>query len=397
MICFLAKLLIKDYDQVQNPGVRRQYGIISGGMGIAFNIFLFVTKFLAGVFSGSISILGDAFNNLSDATSSVVTLVGFKLSGQEADEEHPFGHGRIEYIAGLIVSLFIILTGVELVQSSVKRVINPDRVEFNLFIGAILIISIFIKLIMFHSNMSAAKLIESATLKSVAIDSISDVVTTSIVLLSALINYFFKFNIDGVAGLFVALLIIKSGWEAAVDTINPLLGEPPSKEFIEDVVSTVTSYEGVLGVHDIVIHNYGPTRIFMSLHVEVPAVRDIISVHDLVDSIENELHQKYHCIAVIHMDPVVEGDLETDELKERISKALFQLDPKLSFHDFRIIHNEGTKKVLKFDVVVPYNYALSDTFIIDYLKRYSLIDKDLMDIEITIDKEKETGNLDRRK
>ena len=188
MICFLAKFFIKDYEQVQNPGVRRHYGIISGAMGIAFNIFLFITKFLAGVVSGSISILGDAFNNLSDAASSIVTLVGFKLSGQEADEEHPFGHGRIEYIAGLIVSFFIILTGFELVQSSVARIFHPDQIEFNIFIGIILTISIFVKLIMFQSNLEASKLIDSAALKSVAVDSISDVVTTSIVILSAMIN-----------------------------------------------------------------------------------------------------------------------------------------------------------------------------------------------------------------
>ena len=387
MICFLAKRLIENYDQVQDPGVRQRYGIISGVMGIAFNIFLFIIKLLAGIISGSISILGDAFNNLSDAASSIVTLIGFKLSGQEADEEHPFGHGRLEYIAGLIVSLLIILTGVELFQQSLNKILNPGEVDFNYYIAVILIISILIKLIMFQSNLSASKLIGSATLKSVAVDSISDVVTTSIVLISALINFFLKFNIDGFAGILVAILIIRSGWDAARDTINPLLGEPPSKEFLRDVSETVNSYEGVLGVHDITIHNYGPTRIFMSLHVEVPSDRNLVSVHDMIDSIENELHQKYHCIAVIHMDPVVEGDVETDELKKKISQALYQLDPKLSFHDFRITHSEDDRKTLKFDVVVPYNYALSDTFIIDYLKRYSLI-KGVMECDITVDKEK---------
>lgn len=387
MICFLAKRLIENYDQVQDPGVRQRYGIISGVMGIAFNIFLFIIKLLAGIISGSISILGDAFNNLSDAASSIVTLIGFKLSGQEADEEHPFGHGRLEYIAGLIVSLLIILTGVELFQQSLNKILNPGEVDFNYYIAVILIISILIKLIMFQSNLSASKLIGSATLKSVAVDSISDVVTTSIVLVSTLINFFLKFNIDGFAGILVAILIIRSGWDAARDTINPLLGEPPSKEFLRDVSETVNSYEGVLGVHDITIHNYGPTRIFMSLHVEVPSNRDLVSVHDMIDSIENELHQKYHCIAVIHMDPVVEGDVETDELKKKISQALYQLDPKLSFHDFRITHSEDDKKTLKFDVVVPYNYALSDIFIIDYLKRYSLI-KGVMECDITVDKEK---------
>lgn len=388
MICFLAKRLINNYDQVQDPGVRQRYGIISGAMGIAFNIFLFIIKLLAGVISGSISILGDAFNNLSDAASSIVTLIGFKLSGQEADAEHPFGHGRLEYVAGLIVSLLIILTGVELFQQSLNRILHPGDVDFDLFIALILIISILVKLIMFRSNLSASKLIGSATLKSVAVDSISDVVTTSIVFISALINFLFKFNIDGFAGILVAVLIIKSGWDAAKDTINPLLGEPPSKEFVDDVVKTVNSYDGVLGVHDIIIHNYGPTRIFMSLHVEVPADRELIAVHDLVDAIENDLHQKYHCIAVIHTDPFVEGDLETEDLKRKISHALFQLDPQLSFHDFRITRHEGSKNTLKFDVVVPYDYALSDDFIMDYLNRYSLIDKDVMDCEITIDKEK---------
>ncbi len=388
MICFLAKLLLKDYDQVQNPKIRQSYGVISGATGIAFNIFLFISKLVAGLISGSISILGDAFNNLSDAASSIVTLVGFKLSGQEADEEHPFGHGRLEYVAGLIVALFIVITGIELLQSSVKRILNPGEIEFNVYIAVILIISIVIKLIMFQGNLSAAHKIGSATLKSVATDSISDVFTTGIVFLSAIISSYYGLNVDGYAGVIVALFIIKGGYEAAKDTINPLLGEPPSEAFLEDVMTTVTAYDGVLGVHDIVIHNYGPTRTFMSLHVEVPSNQDIMTVHDLIDDIENELHQKYHCIAVIHMDPVAIGNYETIILKRKIGKILHDLDPKLSFHDFRIIHSENELKKLAFDVVVPFKYGMSDEELISYLKGNIAKEDSPMECEITVDKEK---------
>lgn len=388
MICFLARFFVKDYDQVKLPKVRQGYGILSGVWGIAFNIFLFITKFIAGIISGSISITGDAFNNLSDAASSIVTLVGFKLAGEDADEQHPFGHGRIEYVSGLIVSLFIIIMGFELVHSAVSRIFHPEKVEFSFLIAVILIISIVIKLIMFQGNLQASKLIESAALKSTAMDSISDVFTTSLVLLSNIFAYYTGITVDGFFGILVGFFIIKTGYEAAKDTINPLLGEPPSKEFIDDVMEMVNSHEGILGAHDLIIHNYGPSRIFMSLHVEVPADRDIVFVHDLIDDIENELRQKYHCTAVIHMDPVIFNDRETEELKERVSGFLKCLDPSFTFHDFRLIHSDDNEKRLSFDVAVPYKYEMSDEEIENFLVEHIGMLDSSVKCDITIDKEK---------
>lgn len=386
MICFLARFFVKDYDQVKLPKVRQGYGILSGATGIAFNCILFITKFMAGLISGSISILGDAFNNLSDAASSVVTLVGFKLSGQEADEEHPFGHGRIEYISGLIVSLFIIIMGVELLHSSFTRIFNPEKTEFDLTIGFILVFSIFIKLIMFQGNLQASRRIDSAALKNTAIDSISDVFTTSVVLVSAMIAYYTGYDIDGYVGVLVGLLIIKGGVGAARDTINPLLGEPPSKEFTDEIEKFVMSFDSILGVHDLIIHNYGPSRIFMSLHVEVPSHMDIVTAHDIIDDIENELRRRYHCTAVIHMDPVIQNDEEVNEIRHYVKKAFRELDPELRIHDFRIIRTGGKRERIAFDVVVPYHYDLKDSDIVDFIVQKIESIRPLADLDITIDK-----------
>ncbi|WP_029233378.1 cation diffusion facilitator family transporter [Butyrivibrio sp. VCB2006] len=386
MICFLARFFVKDFEQVKLPKVRQGYGLLSGLTGIGFNIFLFLTKFMAGVISGSISIFGDAFNNLSDAASSIVTFIGFKLAGEEADEQHPFGHGRLEYIAGLIVSLFIILTGCEVVRTSVNKILKPQQVEFNATIAVILIVSILIKLLMFQGNLQAARKIDSKTLKSVAMDSISDVFTTSVVLASSIFAHKTGLIVDGFFGVFVGFFIIKTGYEAAKDTINPLLGEPPSKEFVDEVKSTVMNHEGILGVHDLMVHNYGPSRIIMSLHVEVPSDQNIVSVHDLIDDIETELRQKYHCSAVIHMDPVIMGDKETETYKSKTRKLLEDLSPELTFHDFRLIHHKNGEKRISFDVQVPYKYNLKDEKIIDYLTEHLQEGEENITLDIDIDK-----------
>ena len=388
MICFLARFFVKDYKEIQRTDVRQSYGILSGAIGIALNIILFCIKLFAGIISGSVSIVGDAINNLTDAASSIITLIGFKLSGQEADERHPFGHGRAEYISGLIVAFLIIITGVELFQSSVKKIISPNEIEVSYTVAIILVISIFVKFIMFQGNLQASKLIKSATLNNTAIDSISDVLTTSVVLFAAVLNKFTSVNIDGYVGVLVAIIIVKAGVEAARDTIDPLLGEPPSKELIEDIKKTVLKHRDVLGVHDIMIHNYGATRIFMSLHVEVPSNRDLMTIHDVIDDIENELRKKYYCTAVIHMDPVDLNDRAVAELKRKIRGILDELDPKLSFHDFRIVHHdeEGKPEKICFDVQVPYGYSMKDEEIISYLDDYirRLLPK--AQSEITIDK-----------
>ena len=387
MICFLARFFIKDYKQYKMPNVRQGYGLLSGILGIILNIFLFATKFIAGIISGSISIFGDAFNNLSDAASSIVTFIGFKLAGEEADEQHPFGHGRLEYIAGLIVSLFIILTGCEVARTSVNKIINPEQVEFNATIAVILVVSIIVKLLMFQGNLQAANKIDSKTLKSVAMDSISDVFTTSVVLASSIFAYKTGIIVDGFFGVFVGFFIIKTGYESAKDTINPLLGEPPSKEFVEEVKNTVMSHDGILGVHDLLVHNYGPSRIIMSLHVEVPDNQNIVTVHDLIDDIENELRQKYHCTAVIHMDPVCLHDEETEMEKAFVGSLLNELDPKLKFHDLRLVHSNEEERRLSFDVITPYKYDLSDDEIKRYLTEHMRNIDPLVTCDITIDKE----------
>ncbi len=385
MICFLARFFIKDYKRVEDPVVRQGYGILSGALGIALNLILVAIKLTASFISGSIAIFSDALNNLSDVASSVVTLVGFKLSGAEADREHPFGHGRLEYVAGLIVSLLIILMGVELIQGSVKKLLQPEEVFFNTTVGVILVISILIKIIMFGANLQASRVIGSATLKSTAMDSISDVLSTGIVLASVILSHFYGINIDGVAGIIVGIFILKTGIDAAKDTINPLLGEPPSKEFIKEIEETVMEHDNILGVHDIVVHNYGPSRIMMSLHVEVPDHLNIVEVHDAIDHIEKELRTKYHCTAVIHMDPVNDKDRNTRDVKRWLQLVLEEIDPVLKFHDCRIVKDHDHDR-LTFDVEVPYKYEMTDKELIEVLtERIGEFEPGYV-LDITIDK-----------
>lgn len=385
MILFLARFLIKNHDQVDSPAVRQGYGMLSGAFGIAFNILLVIFKMIAGALSGSIAVVSDALNNLSDVASSLVTLIFFKLSGAEADKEHPFGHGRLEYVAGLIVSLFIILMAVELVQTSILKIFNPQAITASPVVILILIVSMIVKLIMFMSYLQVAGRIGSTTLKSTAMDSLSDVLSTGIVLLSLIVFRITGHNIDGFAGILVAVFIIKTGVDAARDTINPLLGEPPSKEFIRDIMNTVLAHDCVLGVHDIVVHNYGPSRIMMSLHVEVPSDKTLLEVHDSVDEIEKELHQKYHCTAVIHMDPVDDRDLETIRLKNWLALILEEFDPGLSFHDFRIVRKPETVPVIQFDLEVPYKYAIDENKLVADIKERLYEMASHYDADITVD------------
>ena len=368
MIRFLARFFIKDYKQVDSPTVRQSYGMLSGAFGIAFNIILVIIKMFAGVLSGSIAVFSDALNNLSDVTSAVVTLIFFKLSGREADEEHPFGHGRLEYVAGLIVSLLIIIMAVELLNGSIMKILNPEGMEFSYVAAIILVASILIKFIMFASYLQTSKLIDSATIRSAAMDSLSDVLSTGVVLLSLVIFHVTGKNIDGYASIVVALFIFKTGIDAARDTINPLLGEPPTKEFLRDIERTVLTHECVLGVHDIVVHNYGPSRVMISLHVEVPSDETLLVIHDSIDEIEKELRQKYHCTAVIHMDPVDSSDSEAMVVKSWLMLNIEEIDPALKFHDLRLVRKEGEKTVVEFDVEVPYKYKMADDELVELLE-----------------------------
>ena len=386
MISFLARFFIKDHKQVDSPIVRQSYGMLSGAFGIAFNIILVIFKMIAGVLSGSIAVFSDALNNLSDVTSSVVTLIFFKLSGRDADEEHPFGHGRLEYVAGLIVSLLIIIMAVELLNGSIMKIIHPEDVELSFVIVLILVVSIFIKFIMFASYLQTAKLIDSATIRSAAMDSLSDVLSTSIVLVSLIVFEVTKINVDGYAGIVVALFIFKTGIDAAKDTINPLLGEPPSREFLREIEKTVLTHECVLGVHDIVVHNYGPSRVMMSLHVEVPSDENLITIHDIIDEIEKELRQKYHCTAVIHMDPVDSSDSEAMAIKNWLALNIEEIDPSIKFHDLRLVRKEGEKPIVEFDLEVPYRYKMADDELVKLLEYRLKEIGDGYSYDITVDK-----------
>lgn len=369
MISILAKIFIKDYGNTTAPKVRQAYGMLCGAVGIALNFFLFLIKAAAGWISGSIAITADAFNNLSDAGSSVITLVGFKMAGQKPDSDHPFGHGRIEYISGLLVSVIILLMGAELLKSSLDKIIHPEPINSNLLILVILAVSICVKLYMFFYNRMVGQKINSATMLAASKDSISDSVSTLAVLITTLLAFFTDIHIDGWCGILVALFVIWTGIGAMKDTVSPLLGQPPEEEFVKQIESIIMEYKekGVLGLHDLVVHNYGPGRVMLSVHVEVPSSGDILVLHDMIDLIEHRLANELNCSAVIHMDPVCVDDEMTNEAKGKVAAIVEKMEGDVKFHDFRIVHGP-THVNLIFDVVVPFNYSMSDSEVVSYIQ-----------------------------
>lgn len=344
---------------MENPEVRRAYGMLCSIVGIGLNVLLFAGKYLAGVLSGSIAITADAFNNLSDAGSSVITLVGFKFSGMKPDKDHPFGHGRIEYLSGLAVAMLIILMGFELFKSAVGKIMNPEPVETGVLTVAILLVSVCVKLYMSFYNRSIGNKIDSEAMKATATDSLSDSVATSAVLLSMLAAHFTGVQIDGWCGLVVAGLVLFAGYNAAKDTIDPLLGGPPSKEFVKEIRDIVMSHEEIIGIHDLVVHDYGPGRCMISLHGEVPANGDIIALHDTIDHVEKELCEKLGCEAVIHMDPLETDNSVITETKHELLTYINSELPGVSIHDFRMVQGP-THTNLIFDAVVPYGFDMSN-------------------------------------
>ncbi len=359
MIRFLSRRFIRDHDNVTDPAVRRAYGVLCGCVGIGLNLLLFAAKLLAGLLSGSIAIMADAANNLSDAGSSVVTLLGFKLAAQAPDRGHPFGHGRMEYVSGLVVSMVIVLMGVELARDSVGQILHPEPVDFTPLAGMILLASIGVKLYMARYNRTVGRRIQSAAMAATAADSLSDCLATTAVLLGSLAGRLWGVPIDGWCGGAVALFILWSGINAARETINPLLGQPPSPEFVEQVRSLVLSYPEITGIHDLIVHDYGPGRRIISLHAEVPANGDIMALHDVVDAAERRLNDEMGCLATIHMDPVVNDDGLTAETRVRVASIVRLIDPGISIHDFRMIPGPLQTKVI-FDAEIPYQCSLSD-------------------------------------
>ncbi|MDD6201549.1 MAG: cation diffusion facilitator family transporter [Lachnospiraceae bacterium] len=365
MVSLFAKLFIKDYQNTKSPSVRKAYGMLCGLVGIGLNILLFIGKFLAGTLSHSIAITADAFNNLSDAGSSFITLAGFKLASQKPDPDHPYGHGRIEYLSGLFVSLAILLMALELLKSSFEKILHPQDTAMNTLILVFLVVSILVKLYMSYYNHTIGKKIDSAALLATAADSRSDTLATLLVVLSSLISEATGFQIDGYCGLIVGLFIFYSGINAAKETINPLLGQAPDKQFVENVEEIVMSHDMILGIHDMMVHDYGPGRVMVSLHAEVPASGDILEIHDLIDHIENEINEKLNCEATIHMDPIMNDDPQVNAMKEIVSRIILGIDDSLHFHDFRMVVGP-THTNLIFDVLVPYKFKMSDS---ELLKR----------------------------
>lgn len=368
MIKLLSRIFIKDYKNYDSPAVRSSYGVLCGGFGIFLNILLFIGKFLAGTLSKSVSITADAFNNLADAGSSIITLLGFRLARQKPDTKHPFGHGRIEYIAGLLVSAAIILMGFELAKSSISKIISPEPIEFSVLTAAILVCSILVKLYMVFYNKSIGKKIKSATLGATALDSCSDCIATSVVLVSSLIAHFFKINIDGYCGVLVAAFVIYSGIRALQETITPLLGQAPDREFIERIQKLIEEFPEITGIHDLIVHDYGPGRLMISLHAEMPVYEDsdIFAMHDIIDNAERLLSKELECLVTIHLDPTRSNDEKVAELKAKTVNVLHGISPELSLHDFRVVPGP-THTNLIFDVVIPFDLKLKEDEITEKL------------------------------
>ena len=363
---FLFKKFIKNYEDVKNPQVRDSYGKLAGIVGIVSNLLLCLMKMLVGFISGSIAIVADAVNNLADASSSVITLAGFKLAAMPEDEEHPYGHARIEYIAGMVVSLIIIVVGVELGKSSFDKILHPEPLEFSISVVIVLLLAIGIKIWQAMFNVSAGKKIKSLTLIATGTDSRNDVIATSAVLISIIIGQIFQIQIDGYMGVLVALFIIWSGISLVRETISPLLGEAPDPELVKEIEDIAMSYDGVIGIHDLVVHNYGPGKIFASIHIEVDSAVDVMISHDLVDNIECRLQKDLNIFATAHLDPVNLSDPNREPLSHIIDDAITELDGVLNFHDLRIVPGPTHTNVV-FDVVLSPDCKISKEEITDLL------------------------------
>lgn len=366
MITLLINIFLKKKDE-REPDVRKAYGTLCSTVGIVLNIFLFIGKYFAGFISGSIAIMADAFNNLSDAGSSFITLVGFWFAGKKADIDHPFGHGRFEYISGLGVAVMIILMGFELAKDSVWKIFYPKSVDSSLVVIVVLCVSIAVKIYMAIYNNKIGKKIDSGAMRATAADSMSDAAATTVVLISILINKYTNYNVDGICGLVVSMVIMYAGYNVMKETISPLLGQSPKPEFVDAIYGIVMSHEGIIGIHDLIVHDYGPGRVMISLHTEVSGDENIFKIHDLIDRIENELNEKLGCEAVIHMDPIEINNEIVNKVKKEIIKIITDMDMEMSIHDFRMVSGE-THTNLIFDVLVPYSVKISNDELIIKIK-----------------------------
>lgn len=368
MTNFLIKHFIPNASDVKSPAVRQRYGVVSGVVGILCNALLCTAKIAAGLLTGAVSIVADGINNLSDGGSCVVSLLGFKMAGKPADDKHPFGHGRIEYVAGLIVSFIIVLMGVELAKTSLDKIFHPEEISFSWITPAVLGISILVKLWMCFFNWKMGDKIDSAVLRATAMDSLSDVAATSAVLAGFVIGYWARVNLDGYLGVLVALFILYTGVSTAKGTLDLLLGEAPDPEFVNQIQQEVLSYPEIIGVHDLIVHNYGPGHSVVSLHAEVPCDVDILKIHDTIDNAERDLKKKFDCEVVIHMDPIITDDKETNEIHQKLSSIVRLLDSRVTIHDFRMVKGP-THTNLIFDIVVPHQFRLTDDQVVESLRQ----------------------------
>lgn len=384
MTNLLLKLFIKNADNTKDPEVREKYGMLGSIVGIVVNILLSIGKYVIGVISKSISITADAVNNLADAASCIVTLVSFKMAGRKPDKEHPFGHGRIEYIAALAVGFLVELMGYELIKSSIGKIRNPEAVVFSLPAIAVLVISILGKIWLFIFNRKLGKKIQSPAMLAVAKDSLSDTTATLVTAVSLVLSLFTDIPVDGYMGIIVSIFILTSGFGILKESISILLGTPPEKETVDKLISFILSHNEIIGIHDLVIHSYGATRTFASIHVEISADSDILNAHDTIDNIEKAVKERFSIELVIHLDPVETNNEKATRLKEMTVKTVLEINDSLSIHDFRIVDGP-THTNLLFDVVVPHKFEISDDKLIKIIsEKINAINPDYFCV-ITID------------
>lgn len=393
MTNLLRKLFIKNFNNVEDPRIRQKHGFLASFVGIFTNLLLFAFKLIIGLLIFSMSIISDAINNLTDMASCVVNLVGFKLAGKPADKEHPFGHERIEYIAGLIISFIIIAIACVLGYTSIMKIINNEVTKYDnnaatIATFVILVVAIIMKLWQGFFYRKMGKIINSVSLKANAQDSINDVISTSAVLVATIIEFCLRnkgIQIDGWMGIVVAVFIVIMGIKSAVETSNPLIGVSPDTKLVKSIIDDICSYQGVLGVHDVMCHSYGPTKIFITLHVEVDYRVNVLESHDLIDNIENEIGHKYNVLITIHMDPIVTDSEEVNSLKAKTKELLSSFDSSIGFHDFRIVAGPTHTNVL-FDIVIPFGLKKSDEEIINYLKEEYAKIKTTYNLVIKVDR-----------
>lgn len=359
MTDFLVNKFIKDSTNIESTEVRTRYGMLASVVGIFCNVLLFSVKLTIGLILSSLAVTADAFNNLSDAASSIISFIGVKMAGKPADAEHPFGHGRIEYIAALIVSFLVIEVGFTFFKSSISKILHPEEISFDLVPFVILILSILVKLWMAFFNNKLGKRIDSKVMLATAADSLGDVITTSATVLSIIICHFTSINVDAIAGLIVSAIVIWSGISIAKDTLEPLIGERVPTELYQKITDIVESYDGIVGTHDLIVHNYGPNRSMATIHAEVPNDINIDVSHEIIDKIERDVKKDLNILLVIHMDPVEMRDEEVLSLREKTSRIVHALDPELNFHDFRVL-KENEQRNLIFDLVIPDSYSEKD-------------------------------------